>query len=440
MASARVGQGGLVSAVGQLAQPGLEHDAPEQRRVIRVLVSAQILSGAGLAAGITVGALLARDMLESTALAGIPSMLITVGTAVSAVAIGRMSQRGGRRAGLSAGYFAGAVGAVGVVVAAVLDHVPLLFAALLIYGAGSAANLQARYAGADLAAPHRRGRAVAIVLFATTLGAVAGPNLAGVMGDFAASIGIPVLAGPFLLAAVAYALGAVVLWVALRPDPLAVAREMHLEALDAAPVTEATPAPMVDRKAVAMGAMVMIVAQVVMVALMTMTPVHMGAHGHGLGAIGIVIGIHVGAMYLPSPVSGWLVDRYGARTVAALSGVVFLASAVVGAASPPASVPLLTLSLALLGLGWSLGLISGSAMVTAAAPVDHRARTQGNVDFLIALAGAAGGAASGLVVAHASFAALAIGGGAIALLLIPVLAVSHVSSTREHRPGTIDPS
>lgn len=429
----------MTSAIEASRAP-LERDAPEQRRVLAVLVGAQILSGAGLAAGIAVGALLARDMLASTALAGIPAMLFTAGAAVSALAVGRLSQRFGRRVGLSFGYLAGAVGAGGVVVAAVLDAVPLLFASLFAYGAGSAANLQARYAGADLAAPHRRGRAVAIVLLATTAGAVAGPNLSGAMGDVARSWSIPPLAGPFMLAGVAYALGAIVLWVALRPDPLVVARERRLAGAQGAPLATAHAASGSSRRDIATGTLVMIVAQMVMIAVMTMTPVHMVLHGHGVRAIGVVIGIHVAAMYLPSPLSGWLVDRIGAIKVAALSGVVFVAAGVVGAISPPASVPLLTLTLALLGLGWSLGLISGTAMVTNAAPFEHRARTQGNVDFLIALAGASAGAVSGVILAHASFAALALGSGTMALLLVSALAARHVFTARPHRPGTIGAS
>lgn len=425
----------MTSATGASRAP-LEHDAPEQRRVIAVLVGAQILSGAGLAAGIAVGALLARDMLASTALAGMPAMLFTVGAAASAIAVGRLSQRFGRRIGLSFGYLAGAVGAGGVVVAAVLDAVPLLFAALFVYGAGSAANLQARYAGADLAAPHRRGRAVAIVLLATTAGAVAGPNLTGAMGDLARSWSIPPLAGPFMLAGVAYALGAMVLWVALRPDPLVVARERRLAEARGGPLATVRAASESSRRGIVVGAVVMIVAQFVMFAVMTMTPVHMVLHGHRVGAVGVVIGIHVAAMYLPSPLSGWLVDRIGASKVAALSAAVFVAAGVVGATSPPASVALLTLTLALLGLGWSLGLISGTAMVTDAAPFEHRARIQGNVDFLMALAGATGGAVSGPIVAYASFATLALGGGAIGLLLASVLTASHVWSERTHRPGT----
>src|SRR4029453_10022527 len=174
-------------------------EPPEQRRTLAVLLLAQILSGAGLAAGITVGALLAEEMLGSSRFAGLPTVFFTIGSAAAAVGVGGVSQNLGRRAGLSAGYLTGALGSLGVVVAASFDNVVLLFASLLVYGAGVATNLQARYAGADLAAPSRRGRAVSIVLVATAVGAIIGPNLANVTGSLAIEVGIPPLAGPFLL-------------------------------------------------------------------------------------------------------------------------------------------------------------------------------------------------------------------------------------------------
>lgn len=397
-------------------------DAPEQRRTLQVLVAAQILSGAGLAAGITVGALLAKDMLGSTSLSGLPAMLFTVGAAASAVVIGRVSHLHGRRFGLAGGYFVGALGALGVVLAAAISSVPLLFVSLVTYGGGSAANLQARYAGADLAAPKRRARAVSIVLLATTVGAVAGPNLSNAMNHVAQSWGIPGLAGPFVLAGGAYAVAAAVLWIALRPDPLLVAREhaAHRQSIgDTSHHVHGDDEG--SRSHVALGATVMVTAQIVMIAVMTMAPIYMAAHDHSLSATGAVIGAHVAAMYLPSPLSGWLVDRYGPRPVAALSAVVFLACGIVVAAAPPDSVLGVMSALILLGLGWSLGLISGTAMVTAGAPAATRAKVQGNVDFLIALAGAMGGALSGIVVAYAGYPALALGGGLLALLLIPVV-------------------
>lgn len=405
-------------------------EPPEQRHVLRVLVAAEVLAGAGLAAGVTVGALLAADMLRSTSLAGLPSAFFTIGSAAAAVVVGRLSQRSGRRRGLALGYAVGMVGSIGVVAAAVWDSVALLFTAFVVYGAGTATNLQARYAGADLAAPDRRGRAVSTVLVATTLGAVAGPNLVSVMGDLARTWGIPPLAGPFVLSAVAYGAAAVVLWLLLHPDPLLLARTLARAAADAVGGSDvdAPPAPV---RTVALAAGVMVMTQLVMVAIMTMTPIHMQAHGHDLAATGLVIGIHVGAMFLPSPLSGWLVDRLGAHVVSAAAGGTLLAAGIVAATAPVDSVGVLALALGLLGFGWSLGLVSGTAMLAGAVPLATRARTQGSVDLCIAIAGAGGGMASGFVVASTSYATLSLVGGLLAaVVLVPVVALAARSEAR----------
>jgi MFS family permease len=394
---------------------------PEElhRRTLRVLVVSQILGGMGLAAGVTVGALLAEDMLGSKGSAGLPAALFTLGAAAAAAAVGRLSQRAGRRPGLAAGYGVGAIGGAGVVLAAGIDNVPLLFVSLLLYGSGSATNLQARYAGADLADAARRGRAISIVLVATTLGAVIGPNLVEPTGVLADGLGVRELAGPFVLATGAYGLAAVVVLTLMRPDPLLTARAWAArDERDGAPSEASETA---STSTVRLAAAAMIVTQLVMVAIMTMTPVHMRDHGHDLGAAGLVISIHIAAMFLPSPLTGVLVDRLGRRPVAAAGMLTLLAAGVVAAAAPADSMGLLALALALLGLGWNFGLVAGTAMVTDAVPLARRAKTQGSVDLTISLAGATGGMASGFVVATTSFAALSIAGGFMALALLPVL-------------------
>ncbi|MFF2924151.1 MFS transporter [Streptomyces celluloflavus] len=393
-----------------------------QARVLRVLVASQVLSGAGLAAGVTVGALLAQDMLGTTSLAGLPSALFTAGSALAAVAVGRISQARGRRPGLAAGYLGGAIGSAGVIAAAVLSNPVLLFLALFVYGAGTATNLQARYAGADLAQPNHRARASSTVLVATTVGGVAGPSLAAPTGAFAESLGIPNLAGPFLLAGVAYALAAIVLTRWLRPDPLLLART--LAEREGANATADTAGTREGRGGVVPGTLVMILTQLVMVAIMTMTPVHMHDHGHGTAASGLVIAIHIGAMYLPSPLTGWLVDRYGRLAIAAASGLTLLAAGVLAALAPGDSVALLALALALLGLGWNFGLVAGTAIITDAVPLATRAKTQGMVDVSIALAGATGGMASGIMVAATSYPVLALTGGILALAVLPAVAAT----------------
>ncbi|MEV0143777.1 MULTISPECIES: MFS transporter [unclassified Nonomuraea] len=386
-----------------------------QRRVLTVLVAAQVLSGAGLAAGVTVGALLAQDMLGSTSLAGMLSALSTVGSALAAVAVGRLSDARGRRPGLAAGYLAGAVGSAGVIAAAVAGEPVLLFAAMFVYGAGTATNLQARYAGADLAAPAHRARAVSTVLVATTVGGVAGPNLASATGDLARFLGIPYLAGPFLLAGAAYATAALILIVWLRPDPLLLSRAAT------PPAEPDRPHPEVRGSGVLAGTLVMVFTQLVMVAIMTMTPVHMHGNGHGAAASGLVIAIHIGAMYLPSPMTGWLVDRHGRLMAATASALAMLAAGIVAATAPGESVAPYAVALALLGLGWNLGLVTGTAIITETVPPATRARTQGLVDVSIAVAGATGGMASGLVMATAGYPLLTLGGGILALAVVPVV-------------------
>jgi MFS family permease len=417
-------------------------EPPEQRRTLAILFLAQILSGLGLAAGITVGALLAEEMLGSSRFSGLPTVFFTIGSAVAAVGVGNISQRLGRRVGLSAGYFAGGLGSVGVVVAASIGNIVLLFVSMLVYGAGVSTNLQARYAGADLAAPSRRGRAVSIVLIATAVGAIVGPNLVSVTGTLAIEIGIPPLAGPFLLAAAAYASAGLVLWLLLRPDPLLLARSIAAEPhqdLDEAekpsgPVADVPRASHSGRTwswAVASGAGIMILTQLIMVAIMTMTPIHIEHHGHSINVTGLVIGAHVAGMFLPSPFSGWLVDRFGYLPIAVAAGLTFLAAGLLAAWAPVDSVTMLVVALVLLGLGWNLGLVSGTTLVTDAVPLATRARTQGTVDLGIALAGAGGGLSSGLIITATSYATLALLGGVLALLIIPIAAVARAVPTRQ---------
>ncbi|MFI7086420.1 MFS transporter [Streptomyces anulatus] len=412
-----------------------------------MLVLAQTMSGAGLTAGITVGALLAEEMLGSTGLAGVPSALFTAGAALGALGIGRLCTRWGRRPGLALGYATGALGSVGVVVAAATGSVALLLPALVVYGMGTATGLMARYAGADLASPARRGRAVSAVLFATTLGTVTGPMLVTPAGEVAHAWGVPRLAGPFLLAAAAFTATAVVLACLLRPDPLRLAQALAAraagapdEGADGGEEDAGTDGPRAGATAsagrhdVAVGTTVMILTQVVMIGIMTMTPVHMLAHGHGARAAGLVISLHVGAMFLPSPLTGLLVDRIGGRRVACASGPLLLAAGALAALSPAGSAPALGAALVLLGLGWNFGLISGIAIVTDALPPDRHATTQGLVDVGLATAGAVGSLASGPVVARDGYPVLALMGGLAALLVLPVAGRSPRRAPRTSGP------
>ncbi|HSO58771.1 MAG TPA: MFS transporter, partial [Paenisporosarcina sp.] len=399
-------------------------DSPEKqqklyRRTLWIVVISQIFGGAGLAAGITVGALLAQDMLGTDSFAGVPVALFTLGSAGAALIIGRLSQRFGRRSGLATGFLTGGIGAIGVIIAALTNNIFLLFASFLIYGFGTATNLQARYAGTDLANAKQRGKAISIAMVSTTFGAFAGPNLVEVMGKFAVSIGVPSLAGPFILAAVAYIIAGLVLLVLLRPDPLAVANAIADSQSDSNLFEENADTLESNKRGIILGATVMVITQIVMVAIMTMTPIHMRHHGHDLSDIGMVIGFHVAAMYLPSLITGVLVDKFGRLVMTIAAGATLMAAGLVAAFAPGDSLLVLILALVLLGLGWNFGLISGTALIVDSTQPSNRAKTQGKVDVLVALAGVSGGGLSGIVVALTSFPILSLVGGFLSLLLIP---------------------
>ena len=389
------------------------------KRTLMIVILSQTFGGAGLAAGITVGALLAQDMLGSTSASGLPTALFTLGSALAAYLVGHYSQKFGRRYGLAFGFLAGAIGAVGVVAASSLNSVFLLFTSLFVYGAGTSTNLQARYAGTDLAKPNQRGKAVSTVMVATTLGAVAGPNLVTPTGHVAEALGLPALSGPFLLAALAYALAVLTFFFFLKPDPFLVAKAMA-SASDKKETTkekelETVTPPSVQHLGIFTGATVLILSHLIMVAIMTMTPIHMQNHGSGLSVIGLIIGLHIAAMYLPSPITGALVDRFGPTVMVYASGVTLFLSGLLAAFTPGDAIVPLAIALILLGLGWNFGLISGTAIIIESTTISTRAKTQGSVDVWVAFSGSAGGLLSGIIVASSSYAVLGYLGGRLAM-------------------------
>jgi len=421
-----------VSTPSLTAVPGDADLAAVQRRTLSVIVAGQVLGGVGLAAGVAVGALLARDLLDDALLSGLPGALATAGGAAAAIGLSRLMARSGRRPGLVLGYVMGAVGSAVVIGAAQAGDFVLLCAGMALFGAGNVASLQARYAGADLARPEHRARSLSIVLFATTFGAVAGPNLLGPTQRLAEELGLPSLAGPFVVAAAAYLAAAVLLAALLRPDPLLLARSHAAETATEPVVAQRVPGSwaVLAHGRAAIGVAAMVTAQFVMVMMMTMTPVHMADHGQGLVVVGFVISAHIAGMYLPSPLSGILADRAGRIPTVLLGAGVLAVSGVTAMVADPDGRVGLTVALFLLGLGWSLCLVAGSALLTDAVPLSVRPQAQGNADLLAGLSAAAGSAGSGVVLDLAGWAAIAI------ITVTAALAVTTFTLARSARAPT----
>jgi MFS family permease len=397
-----------------------------QRRTLTSLVFAQSLGGLGLTIGIAVASILAEEISGSERLAGLAQTMQVLGAAVASFLLAHLMGKRGRRPGLVLGYLLGASGAALCVVAGVVDSFALLLAGATLLGSTTAANGQSRYAATDLARPDHRARSLALVVWATTVGAVAGPNLTGVAGRVAHDLGLPRLTGPFLLGMVAILAAALLLFLLLRPDPLLVAREAALARGRAAAHTSTSWSRVWqvtrERPGVAAGVASLALAHAVMVAVMVMTPLHMHHGGATLQVIGIVISVHVLGMFFLAPVVGWAADRFGRPPVLMTGAVVLLASLLTAGTSPEGASLRIGVGLFLLGLGWSLCTVTASTLLSESAPLAARTDVQGAADLVMGLVAAAAGALAGVVMGAFGY---------VALNVFAALLVSGVATAAE---------
>ncbi|MGW3631224.1 MFS transporter [Streptomyces sp. NPDC005122] len=422
-----------MTAVGrQAAVPvDIERIPALRRRITAVLIAGQILGGLGVATGIALATVLAKQVSGTESLSGLAPTATVTGTAVLSVPLAALMTARGRRPGLVLAYLIGASGACLVVVAARVGSFPLLLLGMAGFGAASSANLQARFAAADLAEPQRRARAISNVVWATTIGAVLGPNIAAPAGRSVSGLGIPQAAGPFVWAAGVFLLSALLVAVLLRPDPLLTARALAPagERSAAARSIRAGFAAVAASPRARLALVTVAVSHTAMVSIMSMTPVDLGHHGASIDLIGLVISAHIAGMYAFSPLMGRLSDRFGRLSGIALAGGL-LACAALLAGTAGGSHGQTAAGLFLLGLGWSSGLVSGSALLTDSVPQAARAAAQGVSDLTMNTAAGVGGATAGLIVAEAGYAWLNL---AAACLLLPLGGLALFTRGRHDR-------
>ena len=424
-----------------------------QRRSVFLLSASQLLSGVGNVATLSIGSLLAVDLSGSEAWAGSITTALTLAAAIAALPLARLAEARGRRVGLVTGLVAAMIGALLFIVAVMARSFPVLILGAAFLGLGTAANLQARFAAVDLAEPEHRGRSLSTVVWAITIGAVAGPNLIQPGALVGQALGLPPIAGPFVFSAAGLLLAALLLFLGLRPDPLLLARRLASSAHDSGgtgsiPVrgtvrsglraVRSSPQALLALAAV-------IAAHGVMVAVMSMTPLHLqqlvdGSHaGHHGGTtdrtdalviIGVTISLHIAGMFALSPVWGWLTDKAGRlQTIAIGHGLLLVAVFIAGFGQHEPT--LVTAGLILLGLGWSAATIAGSTMLAESVSQDERVTVQGVSDTLMGAAGAIGGATSGLLLAWIGYQGLNV---ASSLVAAAVLALTLAMALRR-RPG-----
>ncbi len=395
--------------------------ARSSRATLVLLAVATAVASTGLSAGGTAGTLIAVDLTGSAALAGVPLGLLVVGSAAGAVVISRRSQRASRVAGLRWGYAVGAVGAAIVIVGTAVESFGLVLAGSLALGVANAAVFLSRYAAADVGGGAVRGRALGLVLGSAAVGAVASPNLLGPSGHLASWLGLPRLAGLYLVAVLSFLIAGALL--TALPDRSAV-----VEADRPRPPTGAWIRDAIKGSRVRLALVVLAATNLVMVATMAVAPAHLEAHGYSLGSIGLVVSVHVLGMFAPSPLAGWLADRAGGGLVAGTGAVLLVGAGFGGAMAGAHDGPAFVAVLVLLGIGWNAGVVGGSTMLVASVPPAVRPNAEGIGEVAMGLAAGAGAPIAGVMVALGGFATLSVASAAISVLVFAVLSIAPTRS------------
>lgn len=388
-----------------------------QAKTVRTLAIGQALGGFGFGSTLSVGAIMATELSGSPAWSGAAATLSTLGSAFVAIPLANIAARRGRRYALATGAGLAVFGAIGMILAATFRSFPIELAALFLLGAATAVGLQARFAAADIPTSRPKAKDISIVIWATTLGAVVGPNLIAPGELIGLGLGLPHLAGPFVLTIIAQTLSTAFFWFGLKPDPLLLAQAISGNAGSSNKKKFREALTIIRSKPIAAFAVISIaLSHMVMVSVMSMTPAHLSGEGHSLADVGFTISLHVAGMYAFSPIFGIISDKFGARPTILIGQVVLLISlAISGFGSGEFS--LVVTGLFLLGLGWSAGTVAASAMLSQELSTEEKPVVQGFSDSLMSLSGAFGGAISGTILTIYGF------GGLNAAALLPVILI-----------------
>ena len=374
-----------------------------QEKTVKVLATAQVLNGVGVAGTVAAGSLLVASITNSETLAGLAQTSSVLGAAALALPLARLTSRGGRRLALSVGLISGVFGSLLAIFGGSRENIYLMLTGTFLVGAASAAGYQARFAAIDLATNEKRAKQLSFVVWGSTIGAVTGPNLMEPSGNLAESFGLPRLTGPYLISAVTLALAVLVIQLFLRPDPyLTAAKDSGAATLPRVKTKVALKHIRSNARALFAIASIAI-GHIAMVAVMVMTPVHMAHVDVTLTIIGLVISVHVLGMYAFSPLVGALTDRLGRLRVIQLGVAILLSSALISGFARADDAITLGIGLFLLGLGWSCTLIAGSALLTESVSPEFKSASQGASDLVMNLSGASGGAIAGVVIATLSY-------------------------------------
>lgn len=407
-----------------------------QRRTLWTLRFAQVPGQAAVAGVVAVGALLAKDLLGGNdRLAGSGGAAFTLGAAFLAVPLSAYMRRNGRRPGLMFAFGLGAVGAAIAGAGGQLRSFPLFLVGMVCFGGAQAATLQGRYVAADLAREADRAKAIAGVVVVGTLGAVFGPLLTPFEKAAGQAVGLDEYVGPFFFASMLLLGALAIISRRLRPDPLAVNGQLDPHAVRVRPLRQVQLSAGVIRHShlAPLGLAAMVISQTTMVAVMTMTPSHMSDHGHA-DMSAYVIALHIAGMYAFAPFVGSFVSRVGQVHAVMIGSVVLGVGTVVSVVAGYVPV-LIFLGLFLLGVGWNVGLIAGSSMLTGAVPAEARVEVQGTADLTMSFCGGIAAFASGFIKQEWGFHLLADASTLLAGVLLVIAYTQMLKSRRSVLPA-----
>src|SRR5262245_17259598 len=375
-------------------------------RLMGTLFGAQVCGSAGHSIVMAVGGIMAAEITGTNVWTGLPVAISALGTALASWPLAAFMARAGRRRGLVLGYALAVAGAVLGMDGVLLGSFPLFLVGMGLFGIANTSNLLARYAAADIHPGARRGQAMGLIIWGSTVGSIIGPNLMGLATEFGRSFGLSPVGSAFLISLIGYSAASLTVWALLRPDPLTVARFLH-DGPTPATTSEARPLTLIFqdvRVRIALGTLM--ASQLVMIGTTSTSPVHLHDHGHHVHTIGLAVSIHLGGMYIASPLSGWLSDRFGRLPMIGLGGLVLVLAVSIAGLAPGTDSGLVMLGLFLNGIGWNLAFVSGSALLTDALSPAERTWIQGMADLIMGLMGALGSAAGGMILGAWGFLAL----------------------------------
>jgi MFS family permease len=386
---------------------------PPDRRgmLLGTLFAAQVCGSTAFSMTLAVGAIMAAAITGTNTWSGLPVAVSSLGAALASWPLSRlMSRLGRRREGLALGYTLAVVGAALGIAGMLVRSFTLFLAGMTLFGAGSTSNLLARYAAADVSPGSQRGRAMGLIVWGSTVGAIIGPNLMVPAARLGALVGISSVASSFLISVAAFGAAAILIQAFLRPDPLAVARwtaQAEEHAATAPRVVRVRASREIFREPrVIMALAAMTTGQLVMIGTTSTAPLYLHDQGHRATVIGLSVSIHLGGMYVASPLSGWLCDRFGRLPMIALGGAILLVALAIAGLAPGSASGLVMFGLFVNGIGWNLAFVSGSALLTDALSPEERTSIQGLADLATGLMGALGSALGGMILGTLGFAML----------------------------------